>query len=154
VLLAREIEGIVLRYGYFYGPGTAYGADGTFTEDVSHRRVPIVGGGTGICSFVHVDDAAAATLLAIERGPGGVYNVVDDDPAPVSEWLPEFARIVGARAPRRVPELLGRLAAGAYGVYFMTRQRGASNAKVKAELGWSPAHRSWREGFVGELTRP
>jgi len=150
VLDAGGIDGVVLRYGYFYGPGTQYAPDGSFTEDVKHRRVPIVGDGEGICSFIHVDDAADATMAALERGRSGAYNVVDDEPAPVSEWVPFFAETVGAPAPMRVPRLLGRLGAGEYGMYFMTEQRGASNARASDELGWSPARRTWREGFRAE----
>jgi len=153
VLGADGLEGVVLRYGHLYGPGTAYSAEGSFTDDVRHRRVPIVGDGAGVWSFIHVDDAARATLAALEAGSPGVYNVVDDDPGPVATWLPEYARIVGARAPRRVPTLLGRLGAGPFGVFFMTRQRGVSNAKARRELGWRPVHASWREGFETELGR-
>ncbi|MGD2045233.1 MAG: NAD-dependent epimerase/dehydratase family protein [Gemmatimonadota bacterium] len=153
VLEAHGLEGIVLRYGHLYGPGTAYSAEGTFTDDVRRRRVPIIGDGAGVWSFVHVDDAATATVAALEQGGAGVYNVVDDDPAPLATWLPEYARILGARPPRRVPRLLGRLGAGAFGVFFMTRQRGVSNAKAKRELAWRPTHASWREGFESELSR-
>ncbi len=144
VLGADGIEGIVLRYGGFYGPGTGLGA---MLDEVRRRRFPLVGKGTGVWSLVHVDDAAAATLAAIERGAPGVYNVVDDDPAPVLEWLPYLAESIGAKPPRRVPSFVGRLAAGDAGLSLMTRIRGASNAKAKRELGWQPRYASWREGF-------
>jgi len=147
VLGAAPIEGIVLRYGSFYGPG----ASEQLVELVRKRKLPVVGAGTGIWSFVHVDDAAAATVAALERGAPGVYNVVDDEPAPVSEWLPYLAEAVGAKPPRRVPVWLGRLAAGEVGVSMMTQIRGSSNAKAKRELGWQPAWRSWREGFARGL---
>lgn len=153
LVLGSGLEGVVLRYGHLYGPGTAYSATGSFTEEVSRRRVPLVGTGAGVWSFVHVDDAASATVAAVERGGPGAYNVVDDDPAPVAAWLPEYARLVDAGAPRRVPELLGRLGAGSFGVFFMTRQRGVSNRKALRELEWRPAHPSWREGFADELGR-
>lgn len=151
VLAGPDLPGIVLRYGFFYGPGTYYAADGTFAEDVRHRRVPIVGTGSGVFSFIHVDDAAAATVAAIEHGEAGVYNVVDDEPAPVAEWLPYYAEILGAPPPSRVPRWLARLRAGAYAVYLMCDQRGATNAKAKHLLGWAPRHASWRSGFVEML---
>ena len=144
VLGAKGLEGVVLRYGGFYGPGTGLGA---MLDDVRRRRFPIVGGGTGVWSFVHVEDAASATLAAVERGTPGVYNVVDDEPAPVAEWLPYLAEVLGAKPPRRVPVLVGRVAAGEAGVSMMTRSRGASNAKAKRELRWQPRYASWREGF-------
>jgi nucleoside-diphosphate-sugar epimerase len=116
-------------------------------EELARRRLPIVGSGTGVWSFIHVDDAARATVAALDRGAAGSYNIVDDDPAPVSQWLPALARALGAPAPRRVPAPIARLVAGAYGVATMTRAQGASNALAKRELGWSPAYPSWREGF-------
>ena len=134
--------GIALRYGGFYGsPGDAQ------LELVRKRRFPLVGDGGGIWSFVHLEDAAAATVLAVERGDPGVYNVVDDEPAPVREWLPELAALLGAKPPRRIPTWLARLAAGESGVVLMTDTRGASNAKAKRELGWKLRFPSWREGF-------
>jgi nucleoside-diphosphate-sugar epimerase len=134
--------GIALRYGGFYGsPGDAQ------LELVRKRRFPIVGEGGGIWSFVHLDDAAAATILAVERGAAGIYNVVDDEPAPVREWLPALADAIGAKPPRRVPRWLARLLAGEVGVVLMTEARGASNAKAKRELGWTPEHPTWRLGF-------
>jgi nucleoside-diphosphate-sugar epimerase len=147
VLRVQEIEGIVLRYGGFYGPGNAIGENGTVVEQVRHRRVPIIGGGTGVWSFLHIDDAAQATLAAVERAASGIYNIVDDEPATVSEWLPALAQILGAKPPFRLPAWLGRLAIGEHGVILMTDIRGASNAKAKRELGWQPRWPSWRDGF-------
>ncbi len=141
-------EGIVLRYGGLYGPGTALEAGGEQLELVRKRRFPVIGDGGGVWSFVHVADAAEATVAALERGTRGIYNVVDDDPAPVAEWLPLLAQKLGAPRPARVPRLVGRLLAGESGVVLMTEIRGASNAKAKRELGWQPRHRTWREGFA------
>ena len=120
-------------------------------EDVARRRLPVIGGGAGVWSFIHVHDAAAATVAALTHGDGGAYNIVDDEPARVSEWLPALAVALGARPPRRVPALIARPLAGAYGVATMTRAQGASNAKARRELGWSPAHPTWREGFAEAL---
>jgi nucleoside-diphosphate-sugar epimerase len=157
VLGAEWTQGIVLRYGAFYGPGTSLAlGEGQF-ELVRRRKFPLVGDGGGVWSFIHVADAAEATVAAVEHGSRGVYNVVDDDPAPVAEWLPALAQTLGAKKPLRVPRLVGRLFAGEAGVAMMTEIRGASNAKAKRELGWSPAHPSWRQGFAaaaGRLTRP
>jgi 2-alkyl-3-oxoalkanoate reductase len=136
----------VLRYGWFYGPGTYNGEGGSLTEDVRRRRFPIVGSGAGLWSFVHVDDAAAATAIAVERGAPGVYNVVDDEPAALRDWIPEFADSIGARPPRRVPFWLARLIAGKV-VSGMNVQPAASNAKARRELGWEPRWPSWRDGF-------
>ena len=147
VTAAEGIEGLALRYGALYGPGTSLGAGGDQVEAVRRGRFPIVGAGTGVWSFVHVDDAAEAAVAALTRGAPGIYNVVDDEPAPVSEWLPALADAVGARPPRRVPSWLGRLAIGDFGVSLMTQNRGASNEKAKRELGWDPRWPSWREGF-------
>jgi nucleoside-diphosphate-sugar epimerase len=147
VLEADWTVGIVLRYGGFYGPGTSLDRDGEQTELVRKRRFPIVGDGAGIWSCIHVADAAEATVAAIEHGERGIYNIVDDDPAPIGEWLPALAEEVGAKRPMRVPRFIGRLAAGEAGVMAMTELRGQSNAKAKRELGWAPAH-SWRRGFV------
>jgi nucleoside-diphosphate-sugar epimerase len=148
VLGARWTEGIVLRYGWFYGPGTGITRDGEVRELIRKRKFPLVGNGGAVWSFIHVADAAEATVAAIEHGRRGIYNVVDDDPAPVADWLPALARTVGAKKPMRVPRFVGRLAAGPAGVVMMTELRGASNAKAKGELGWQPAHPSWRQGFV------
>jgi nucleoside-diphosphate-sugar epimerase len=143
VLAAAPVQGIALRYGSLYGPG----ASDEFVGLIRKGRVPIIGDGAGVWSFLHVRDAAAATVAALEQGAPGVYNVVDDDPASVAEWLPYVAQAVGAKAPRRVPAWLGRLAAGEVGVSMMTQIRGSSNAKARRELGWRPAWPSWREGF-------
>ena len=141
--------GLALRYGGFYGS-----RDDVQLEIVRKRRFPIVGDGDGIWSFVHLDDAAAATVLALERGDPGVFNVVDDDPAPVREWLPALADAIGEKPPRRVPVWLARLLAGEVGVALMTEARGASNAKAKSELGWTPRFPSWRTGFAAAYGRP
>ena len=145
VLGAEWTEGIVLRYGAFYGPGTSMAPGGQQSEAVRRRKFPLVGGGGGVWSFIHVSDAAEATVAAIERGRRGVYNVVDDDPAPVAEWLPALAQELGVNKPMRVPRFIGRLFAGEAGVVFMTDVRGASNAKAKAELQWRPTYPSWRQ---------
>ena len=144
---ATGIEGIALRYGNLYGPGTGIARDGDLAALVRKRMFPIIGEGEGVWSHIHVDDAASATIAAIQRGSPGVYNIVDDEPAPVSVWLPELARALGAKPPLRFPVWLGRLLVGDVGVSMMTRIRGASNAKAKRELGWSPCYASWREGF-------
>ena len=144
-------EGIVLRYGGFYGPGTSIAPGGAQVEMVRKRRFPIVGDGSGIWSLIHIADAAAATVAAIERGRPGIYNVVDDEPAPVRECLPVLASAVGAKPPRHVPKWLGRLLAGEGATVMMTEGRGASNAKAKRELGWTPRYPSWRQGFAEGL---
>jgi nucleoside-diphosphate-sugar epimerase len=148
VLGARWTEGLVLRYGVFYGPGTSLAPGAEQFELVRRRKFPLVGDGGGVWSFIHVADAAEATVAAVERGGRGVYNVVDDDPAPVAKWLPVLAQELGAKKPMRVPRFIGHLFAGEAGVVMMTDVRGASNAKAKRELGWHPAHPSWREGFA------
>jgi len=136
-------EGVVLRYGSLYGPGTGDFAVGM----VRKRQVPVIGGGAGVVSFIEVTDAAAATVAAVGRGSPGLYKVVDDDPAPVSEWLPYLARVAGAKPPLRVPAWLGRLLAGEFVVAQMTTSRGSSNEKARKELGWVPRYPSWRDGF-------
>jgi nucleoside-diphosphate-sugar epimerase len=148
VLGADWTEGIVLRYGALYGPGTSMAPGRNEFELIRKRRYPVVGDGGGVWSFVHVADAAEAAVAAVEHGSRGVYNVVDDDPARVAEWLPALAQALGAKRPRRVPRLIGRLFAGECGVQMMTELRGASNAKAKRELAWRPAHPSWRQGFA------
>jgi nucleoside-diphosphate-sugar epimerase len=148
VLGADWTDGIVLRYGAFYGPGTSMAPGAEQVELVRKRKFPLVGGGGGVWSFIHVADAADATVAAVEHGSRGVYNVVDDDPAAVAEWLPALATELGAKKPMRVPRFIGRLLAGEYGVVMMTEIRGASNAKAKRELAWRPAHPSWRQGFT------
>jgi nucleoside-diphosphate-sugar epimerase len=146
-------EGLALRYGGFYGPGTAISkaADAPMAAPIRKRQFPIVGDGGGVLSHVHVDDAAAATVAAIERGRPGIYSVVDDEPAPVREWLPVLASALDAKPPRRIPRWLGRLAAGEAATLMMTEVRGASNAKAKRELGWQLRYPSWRQGFAQGL---
>ena len=151
VTAAPAMEGVVLRYGAFYGPGTWYAADGSTAEMVRKRRYPIVGDGGGMFSFIHVDDAADATVAALTAGAPGTYNVVDDEPAPMRDWLPVYAQALGAPAPRRVPAWLARLAAGKATTAMATSLRGASNARAKRELGWQPRHASWRTGFEADL---
>jgi nucleoside-diphosphate-sugar epimerase len=146
VVGAEGLEGLVLRYGWFYGPGTYYADDGSMAEDVRRRRFPVLGKGTGLFSFVHVDDAASATVAAVERGAPGVYNVVDDDPAPQREWLPVYADAIGAKKPLRVPVWVARLVVGKIATVASV-QPGAANAKAKRELGWQPRWPSWRQGF-------
>jgi len=148
VLGADWTDGIVLRYGAFYGPGTALAPGEDQFELIRKRKFPVVGGGGGVWSFIHIADAAEATVAAIEHGSPGVYNVVDDDPAAVAEWLPALAQTLGAKQPMRVPRVVGRLLAGRVIAMMMTELRGASNAKAKRELAWRPAHPSWRQGFA------
>lgn len=148
VLGASWTEGVVLRYGAFYGPGTSMAPGGQQTEAIRQRKFPLVGDAGGVWSFIHVADAAQATVAAVEHGRRGIYNVVDDDPAPVAEWLPALARELGAKKPMRVPRFIGRLFAGEAGVVMMTEVRGASNAKAKRELAWQPSHPSWRQGLA------
>jgi nucleoside-diphosphate-sugar epimerase len=148
VVGADWTEGIVLRYGGFYGPGTSMAPGGEQIEMVRKRRIPVVGNGAGVWSFIHIADAAEATVAAVDHGRRGIYNVVDDEPAPVSEWLPGLAVAIGAPRPWHVPRWVGRLAAGEAGTVMMTEIRGASNAKAKRELGWQPRHASWRQGFA------
>ena len=149
VMQATEVGGIVLRYGAFYGPGTGM-FEGAFVEQIARRRVPLIGDGNGWWSFVHVEDAAAATVLAVERcQAGNIYNIVDDSAAPVREWLPALAAVLGAKPPRHLPAWLGRLFAGDHLVVMMTQARAGSNAKAKRDLGWQPRHPDWRQGFAG-----
>ena len=148
VLGARWTEGILLRYGAFYGPGTSLTLGAEQVELIRKRKFPLVGDGGGVWSFIHIADAAEATLAAGEHGSRGVYNVADDDPAPVAVWLPALAQEIGARKPMHVPRFVGRLFAGEVGVVMMTELRGASNAKAKRELAWQPGHPSWRQGFA------
>ncbi|MDX6586869.1 MAG: hypothetical protein QOI31_1342 [Solirubrobacterales bacterium] len=143
------IDGIVLRYGSLYGPGTWFARDGFIAGEVERRRYPLVGSAKGISSFIHSDDAAAATVTAIEKGEPGIYNVVDDEPLALSDWLPLYAEALGADPPRRVPRFAARLAAGRAIALMATEARGASNAKAKRELGWSPRYPSVRHGFAG-----
>jgi nucleoside-diphosphate-sugar epimerase len=148
VLRAEGLEGVVLRYGGFYGPGTGLARGGDMLEMVTKGRFPVVGDGSGVWSLIHVEDAASATVAAIERGAPGVYNIADDEPVPVRVWLPALAEAVGGRKPRHLPGFLGRLLLGEAGYAMMTSLRGVSNAKAKRELGWTPAYPSWRQGFA------
>jgi nucleoside-diphosphate-sugar epimerase len=150
---ATDLEGVVLRYGGFYGPGTgiAAGEDGEILQMIRKRRMPIVGDGGGVWCFVHAVDAADATVAAVERGAPGLYNIVDDEPARMSAWLPALAEAIGAKPPRHVPVWLARLLVGEHGVNLMTKTRGSSNAKAKRELGWTLKYPTWREGFVKGL---
>jgi 2-alkyl-3-oxoalkanoate reductase len=147
----RDARGIVLRYGWIYGPGTGFRRDGSWAANLRRRQLPIVGSGTGVFSFVHVDDAAAATVAALGRQGPATYNIVDDEPVPLCEWVPEYARAVGAPRPWRVPVWVARLAAGRHAAAMMSELRGASNARVKRELGWQPRYASWRNGFQTAL---
>jgi nucleoside-diphosphate-sugar epimerase len=150
---ATWAEGVVLRYGAFYGPGTNFslGPEGTMVDAIRKRQIPLVGSAGGVWSFIHIEDAAEATVHAIDGRGRGIYNVVDDEPAAVADWLPFAAKAVEARAPRHVPRWLGRLFAGETATVMMTDARGASNAKAKRELAWTPRHTSWREGFATGL---
>jgi nucleoside-diphosphate-sugar epimerase len=150
---AERGEGLVLRYGGFYGPGTAISlaADAQMAAAIRKRLFPVIGDGGGVWSHVHIDDAATATVLAVERGEPGIYNIADDEPAPVREWLPALASALNAKPPRRIPRWLGRLAAGEMATVMMTEARGSSNAKAKHELGWQPRYPSWRQGFAHGL---
>lgn len=148
------VAGIVLRYGTFYGPGTSFALDGDVVQLVRQRKLPVVGGGAGVWSFVHVDDAAEATALAVESDATGLFNIVDDDPAPVHRWLPELAATLDARPPRKVPAWLARPLIGEHGVAVMTQCRGSSNAKARHQLGWKPEYASWREGFQDLTSAP
>jgi nucleoside-diphosphate-sugar epimerase len=153
VTRADWTEGIALRYGGFYGPGTSLGLNpvGEMIEMIQTRKMPLAGKGTGMWSFIHIEDAAAATVEAVEHGRRGIYNVVDDEPAPVSEWLPELAQTLGAKPPRRVPLWMARLLGGEAAAIMMSELRGSSNKKAKSELGWQPRYPSWREGFAKGL---
>lgn len=147
VTAASDLEGLVLRYGNFYGPGNAASREGAIGELLRAGKMPVVGGGTGVWSFVHIDDVGAATAAAVERGAPGIYNIVDDEPAPVNQWMPFLAERVGGRNPMRLPAWLARPLIGEFGVALMTSVRGSSNAKAKQELGWTPSYATWREGF-------
>ena len=152
VLSAEGMEGVVLRYGMFYGPGTWYAKDGDVGRQVRKRRYPMIGRGEGTYSFIHVDDAASATVAALERARPGVYNVVDDAPATAAEWMPVYAEALGAKRPPRVPAFVARLIVGEALVMWMRGLRGASNEKIKDELGWSPRYESWRRGFFEDTS--
>jgi nucleoside-diphosphate-sugar epimerase len=148
---ADGLEGLVLRYGFFYGPGTAYAQNGYWADEARRRRLPVIGKGEGMASFIHVDDAASATVAAIVRGDPGIYNVVDDEPARLRDWAPAFAQAVGAKRPLRVPGFVARLVGGRDLVALAQTSRAASNEKARAELGWVPALPSWRDGFQRAL---
>ena len=148
---AQGMTGIVLRYGFLYGPGSGLSRDGDMSELVRKRKFPIAGDGGGVWPLLHVEDAALAAVRALEHGDAGLYNVVDDDPAPVREWLPALAAELDAKPPMRLPRWLGRLAAGEHAVSMMNSVRGSSNAKAKRELGWRPSYPSWRDGFQERL---
>jgi 2-alkyl-3-oxoalkanoate reductase len=141
------LEGLILRYGWLYGPGTHYDHGGQQAEEAKRRRFPVIGGGTGVFSFLHAEDAAAATVAAVERGAPGTYNVVDDEPAPMREWIPALAAAIGAPRPLRVPVWLARLVSGKAVAALATRLPGASNARARRELGWEPRWPTWRTGF-------
>ncbi|HEY5343553.1 MAG TPA: NAD(P)-dependent oxidoreductase [Solirubrobacteraceae bacterium] len=154
VELERQVlaaDGQVLRYGFFYGPGSAISRAGSIGAEVARRRLPIVGGGAGVWSFIHVEDAARATVAALANPTSSAYNIVDDEPAKVAEWIPALADALGAPRPMRIPSLLARPFAGGYGIETMTKSQGASNARAKRELGWAPTIPSWREGFCSRL---
>jgi len=147
----RDIQAFALRYGNLYGPGTDISAEGTVADLVSRRKLPLFGSGAGVWSFIHVRDAASATVAAMSRGSPGIYNVVDDEPVPVNVWLPALANALGARPPRRLPAWVGALLLGDGGLSMMTLARGGSNAKSKRDLAWQPSFASWRRGFVEGL---
>jgi len=146
-----DLQALALRYGIFYGPGTSIAKDGSIVEIVRKRRMPIVGDGAGVWSFIHVHDAARATEAAISHGDPGIYNIVDDEPAAVSTWLPALADAVGAKPPFKAPVWLAKLMIGDGGVSMMTKIRGGSNAKAKRDLRWRPIYPSWRRGFIEGL---
>lgn len=148
---ASDVEALALRYGFLYGPGTGMAQDGAMVELVRKRQIPLVGDGAGMWSFIHIQDVAHATAAAMSCGAPGIYNVVDDEPAPVSTWLPYLAEVLGARPPRRVPVWLARFLIGEGGVSMMTKIRGGSNAKARREFGWQPLYPTWRQGFAEEL---
>jgi nucleoside-diphosphate-sugar epimerase len=150
-LMTPGLDGVVLRYGYFYGPGTSYASDGDVAQLVRRRRFPVVGDGTGQFSFIHIEDAASATTAAIEQGTPGTFNVVDDDPAEMRAWLPCYADALKTNPPRRVPVWLARLVTASYVAEAAVHQRGASNARIKRDLGWTPRWSTWRRGFVEAL---
>ena len=146
------MEGIVLRYGHFYGPDTFYAPDGPIAVSVRNGQMPIIGDGTGTYSFIHVDDAAAATLQALTRGAPGIYTIVDDTPVPISKWLPAYAELLAAPTPERMADTEALESSDPFAVYLMTEQHGALSMKAKHELGWQPTHGSWRDGFKALLT--
>jgi nucleoside-diphosphate-sugar epimerase len=150
IVLESELEAIVLRYGAFYGPGTWFSKHGPVSQQILARKYPLVGAGTGVYSWIHIEDAAEATAAALDRAQPGVYNVTDDEPAPAREWLPVYASAIGAKPPRRVPALLARLIGGGI-VKWESTMPGASNARIKNMLDWKPRYETWRRGFVEGL---
>jgi 2-alkyl-3-oxoalkanoate reductase len=154
VLFSPGIEGFVLRYGSFYGPGTSLGRGGSMLDEIRKRHIPVIGKGSGHWSFVHIEDAATATLAAVDALTPGVYNICDDEPAPVAEWLPYLAKTIGAKKPRYLPKWIGRIVAGKHGAAMMTEIRGASNQKAKSLLPWTLRWPSWRKGFRDGLGEP
>lgn len=148
---APDLTGVVLRYGFLYGPGTGLGRDGDMAAMIRDRKLPVIGGGGGVWPLVHVRDAARAAALAVDAGSAGLYNIVDDDPALVRDFLPTLAEALGGKPPMRLPRWFGRLVAGEHAVSVMTQIRGSSNAKAKRELGWEPEYASWRDGFAEGL---
>ena len=147
VLTTDGVEGIALRYGNLYGPGTGFATGGDIVTSVRKRQLPLVGDGAGVWSFIHVADAASAAVAAIEQGAPGIYNISDNEPAPVATWLPELARILGAKPPMHIPVWLARMLIGDVGISMMTQIRGTSNAKARRDLDWKPSYASWRQGF-------
>jgi nucleoside-diphosphate-sugar epimerase len=152
VLREKGFTGIVLRYGPLYGPGSNLAQDGAMVEEIRAHKVPIVGQGTGVWSFIHLHDAATATIAALNHAKPGIYNIVDDDPAPVSDWLPFLAECVGAKPPMHVPNMAAKLLIGEHAVAMMNDIRGVSNEKARRELGWTPKWSSWRQGFREALS--
>ncbi|MGW0827251.1 NAD-dependent epimerase/dehydratase family protein [Streptomyces sp. NPDC002845] len=150
-LRTADAGGTVLRFGHLYGPGTVYASDGSFVRQVAAGKVPLVGGGNSVFSFTHAHDAATAVIAALDKPAGGPLNIVDDTPVPMHEWLPELARMLGARQPKKAPAAVARLAVGGWGVAFMNELRGADNARAGLALDWRPRYASWREGFAAEL---
>jgi len=151
VLSQESPAGVVLRYGYFYGPGTSFDVEGEISKALRKRAFPLIGGGTGVWSLIHVDDAAEATRLAIECAPSGIYNITDDRPSTIGDWLPGLAALLNAKRPMRMPRWVGRFFVGESGLYMMTQARGALNAKAKRVLGWNPAYPDWHSGFAATL---
>jgi nucleoside-diphosphate-sugar epimerase len=147
-----EMNGLVLRFGHLYGPGSMFAQGGTFIEQIKSGRVPLVGGGHGVFSFTHARDAAMAILAGLDKNVSGALNIVDDTPAPLHEWLPATAGMLGVKSPKAAPAWLARLAVGPYGVAFMNQLRGADNARARLMLDWRPGYRSWRDGFTAELS--
>jgi nucleoside-diphosphate-sugar epimerase len=151
---AEGLTGIVLRYGAFYGPGTSIAFDGDLVQRIRAGKLPLIGGGAGVWSFIHVDDAANATRLAVDRGSAGLYNITDNEPAEAAVWLPYLASVLGAPEPKRIPAWIARLVVGDMVVSTMTKARGSSNAKARRELRWEPGYSTWRDGFRTGLGEP